>query len=205
MTLDVQALCFATIKEAKAICSHVTLDAKATCSWVTLDAKAVCLAMVKEAKMTQACTTQEAEAACSTAIRDAEVQRASQAELLQREHGKIVWDLEVQVIQKEGRSQADFLSACQAALYASPTELKSALVVSYHIVLEQAPLSHPFALSQRASPVEEQPASAAPPTSVPKQSPRPKRWYPFPDPVERTSLGRTTSKMTSETFLQLHH
>ena len=49
--------------------------------------------MVKEAKMTQAHTIQEAEAACSTAIRDAEVQKASQAKLLQREHGKIVWDL----------------------------------------------------------------------------------------------------------------
>ena len=93
VTLDAQALCFATVKEAKAICSCLTLDAKAACSRVT-----VCLVMVKEAKTTQACTIQEAEAACSTAIRDAEVWRASQAKLLQRKHGKIMWGLEVQVI-----------------------------------------------------------------------------------------------------------
>ena len=71
-------------------------------------------------------------------------------------------------------------------------------MASYHVLLGQAPPSHPFALSQRASPVEEQPTSATPPTSVPKQSPRPKRWCPSPDPVVSMPLGRTTSKMTSE-------
>ena len=107
-------------------------------------------------------------------------------------------DLEAQVIQEESRSQADFLSSYQAALYASPAELKSALMASYHVLLGQAPPSHPFALSQRASPVEEQSTSATPPTPVPKQSPRPKRWCPSPDPVESTPLSRTTSKTTSE-------
>ena len=131
MTLDAQALCFATIKEAKDVCSHVTLDAKAICSRVTLNTKAVCLAMVKEAKTTQAHAIQEAEAAYSTAIRDAEVWRASQTELLQRKHGKVMQDLQVQVIQKEGRSQANFLSACQAALYASFAEFKGVLVTSF--------------------------------------------------------------------------
>ena len=72
--------------------------------------------MVKEAKMTPAHTIQEANAACSTAIRDAGVWRPSQARLLQREHGKIVWDLETQVIWEESRIQANFLSACQATL-----------------------------------------------------------------------------------------
>ena len=164
VTLDAEALCFATVKEAKVICSHVTLDPKAACSWVTLDAKAVCLATVKEAKMTQACTIQEAKTACSTAIRDAEVWRTSQAELLQREHGRIMWDLEAQVVQEESRSQADFLSTCQVTLYASPVELNSPLVVSYHVSLGQIPPSHPFILLQRAFSVEEQPTSAAPPT-----------------------------------------
>ena len=41
--------------------------------------------------------------------------------------------LEEQVIQAEGKSQIDFHSACQAALNASPGELRSALVASYHI------------------------------------------------------------------------
>ena len=125
--------------------------------------------------MTQAHTIQEVKAACSTAIREAKAQGASQAELLQMEHGNIMQDLETQVIQEESRSQADILSACQATLYTSPAELKSILVASYHLLLGQRPLSHPFVLLQKASPVEEQPASAAPPTPVPKQSPRPKR------------------------------
>ena len=102
----------------------------------------------------------------------------------------------MQVIQKEGRSQANFLSTSQAALYTSPPELKSALTTSYHILLGQTPPSPPFILSQRASPVVEQPVSGVPPTPVPKQSPRPKRWYPSPDPVENMPLGRTTLKAT---------
>ena len=72
------------------------------------------------------------------------------------------------------------------------------LVASYHVLLGQMPPSHPFALSQRTSPVEEQSTSAAPPVPVPKQSPRPKRWHPSPDHVESMPLGGTTSKMTSE-------
>ena len=56
-----------SIKEARAICSHVTLDAKAL-----------------------HCTIWEAEDACSMAIRDAETWRASQAELLHRQHGKVM-------------------------------------------------------------------------------------------------------------------
>ena len=105
-------------------------------------------------------------------------------------------DLETQVIQEEGRSQADFLSACQATLYDSPPELKSTLAASYHILLGQTPPSPPFILSQRASPVGEQSTSAAPPPPVPKQSPWPKRQHPSPDPVEIMPLGGTTLKAT---------
>ena len=104
---------------------------------------------------------------------------ASQAKLLQWEHGKIVQDLEAQVICEESRSQDGSLSACQAALYASLMELKSALVASYHILLGQTPSSHPFILLQRTSSEKEQPTSAAPPMPVPMQSPRPKRWHPY--------------------------
>ena len=42
--------------------------------------------------------------------------------------------LEEQAIQEEGKSQIDhFLSACQAALQASPVELRGMLVASYHL------------------------------------------------------------------------
>ena len=68
-----------SIKEARAVCSHVSLDAKA-----------LCFATIKEAKTTQSCTIWEAEAVCSIAIRDAKTQRASQAKLLYRQHGKVM-------------------------------------------------------------------------------------------------------------------
>ena len=187
-----------SIKEAKAVCSQATLDAQALCFATVKEAKVTCIVVVKEAKMTQAHTIWETEAACSTTIRDAKAWRASQAELLQREHGNIVQDMETQAIQEESRSQSDFLSACQATLYASSVELKSTLVASYHLLLGQTPLSHPFVLLQRASPVEEQPSSATSPAPVPKQSPRPKRQHPSPGPVESMLLGKTTSKATSE-------
>ena len=79
------------------------------------------------------------------------------------QHAKTIQDLEEQVIQEEGRSQTEFLSTCQAALPASPLELKGMLVASYHILVGQAPMSHPFALSQGASPEEQWSIPAAPP------------------------------------------
>ena len=132
------------------------------------------------------------------AIRDEETQGTSKAKSLHRQHGKTIRDLEEQVIQEEGRSQTDFLSACQAALHASPVELKGMLIASYHILFGQAPMSHPFTLLQRTSPAEQQSAPAAPTAPVPKQSSRPKRWHPSPDPVDSMPLGGTTSKATSE-------
>ena len=131
-----------SIKEARAICTHVTLEAEALCS-----------ATVKEANATCTHTIWEAKAICSTAIRDAETQGASQADSLHRQHVKTIKHLEEQVIQEEGKSQIDFLSACQAALQASPAELRGALVAPYHILIGQAPTSHPFTLSQGASPL----------------------------------------------------
>ena len=44
--------------------------------------------------------------------------------------------------------------------------------------------------------MEELPTPAAPPTPVPKQSPRPKRQHPSPGPVESMPLGETTLKVT---------
>ena len=84
-----------SIREARAICSCVTLDARALCLTTIKGAKVAYTQTIKEAKTTQACTIQEAKAACSTAIRDAETQRASQAELLQRQHGKIIQEEQV--------------------------------------------------------------------------------------------------------------
>ena len=175
-----------SIKEARAICTCATPDAEALCS-----------SIVKEAKVTCACTIWEAKALCSTTIRDVETQGASQADSLQWRHAKTFQNLEEQVIQEEGKSQIDFLSACQAALQASPVELRGTLVASYHILMGQAPTSHPFTLSQGASPIEQPSAPVAPPP-VPEHSPRPKWQHPSLDPVDDTPLGGTISKATSE-------
>ena len=43
---------------------------------------------------------------------------------------------------------------------ASPAELRGAMVASYHILMGQAPISHPFTLSQGASPIEQLSAPA---------------------------------------------
>ena len=45
--------------------------------------------------------------------------------------------------------------------------------------------------------MEEQPTTAISPTLVPKQSPRPKRQQPLPDPVESMPIGSATPEATS--------
>ena len=97
--------------------------ARATWTETTWDTEALCSATVKEAKATCTCTIQEAEALCSAAIRDAEIQGATQANLLHWKHTKTIQQLEEQVIQEEGKSQIDVLSACQATIHACPLEL----------------------------------------------------------------------------------
>ena len=59
-------------------------------------------------------------------------------------------------------------------------------------------MSHPFTLSQGASPIEQPSAPAAPSCPVPEHSPRPKRQLPSSDPVDDTPLGGTMSKATLE-------
>ena len=125
-------------------------ETKAICTCATLDAEALCSATFKEAKSTCAHTIWEAKALCSTAIRDVETWGASQADSLQWRHAKTIQHLEEQVIQEEGKSQIDFLSACQAALQANPVEFRGTLVASYHILMGRAPSSNPFTLLQGA-------------------------------------------------------
>ena len=191
-----ESLVATSIKEARVIFSKMTLDVWTACSWLILEAKTGYLAVVKKAKTTRGHLVQEAKATCSKAICEAEAQKISQAAMLQKEHSKYVRDLEEQAIGEESRSCNDFLSACQVILYSSPPSLKGALAASYHILLGQTPLSPPLVLPQRTSPMEEQPIVAISPTPVPKQSPRPKRQYPLPDPVESTPIGGTTPKVT---------
>ena len=186
------------LKEANAICSHDTQDTEALCFATVKRAKVTYAQTVQEAKITQGHPIWEAKATCSVAVWDIETQRASQAKLLQRQHGKVMQDLDGQVIQQESNCQSDFLSACKASLYASPAELKGMLVASYQDLLGQAPMSHSFSLLPMTSPMEEQPAPAAPPAPIPKQSPRPKRWHASPDPVDSKPPSGTMPQTAPE-------
>ena len=105
-------------------------------------------------------------------------------------------DLERHIIQEEVRSQANFLSACQAALCTSPIALKNAMATSYYILLGQTPPLPHLILLQKTSPVEEQLAPATLPASLSEWSPWLKRWHPSAEPAESMPLGRTTLKAT---------
>ena len=113
-----------SIKEAKAICTHSTQEAETLCSTT-----------IKEAKATCACFIQEAETLCSKTVRDAKAWGASQADSLHQTHTKSIQHLEEQAIQEGSKIQLDFLFACQAAIQASPVELLSVLVASYHVLM----------------------------------------------------------------------
>ena len=118
-----------SIKEVKAACSQATLNAHTTCSWlnleaktncsqVILEAKTACSMAVKKAKTTRGCMVQEAKATCSKAISKVKAQRALQAESFQREHGRIMQNLEEQVIQEESKltSSLPVRSPCTTTL-----------------------------------------------------------------------------------------
>ena len=72
------------------------------------------------------------------------------------------------------------------------------LEASYQVLLGQAPMSHSFSLLPKTSLMEEQPARAASPTPLPKQSPRPKRQHASPDPVDSKPLSRTMPETAPE-------
>ena len=152
-----------SIREAKAICAHSTQETKALCSTT-----------IKEAKATCACSIQKAETLCSKTVREAEAWGATQADSLHQTHTKSIQQLEEQAIQEEGKSQLDFLFTCQSAIQASPVELHGMLVASYHVLMGQIPMSHPFTLSPGAPSTEQASAPVGPSSPAPECSPQPK-------------------------------
>ena len=164
-----------SIATTKAIYSQVTLITQTVCSWSVLEAKTNFLVEDKEAKTNRGHFIQESKAACSKAFSEAGAWKTSQAMMLHEEIGKYMQGLEEQAFGEENRSQHDFLSSCHAALCHSPQLLRGALATLYHLLLGQAPLLPPPILPPMTHAVEEQPPTAAPPTPMPKQSPRLKR------------------------------
>ena len=171
-----------SITAAKAIYSQATLIAQTICSQSVLEVKTNFLVEVKEARTKRGCSIREAKAACSKTISNARAWKTSQAMMIHEEHGKYMQGLEEQAFREESRSCHDFLSSCQATLCYSPQPLRGVLATSYHLLLGQAPPSPPSILPPRTLLEEEQPPTGAPPTPMPKQSPRPKRQCPLPEP-----------------------
>ena len=112
--------------------------------------------------------------------------------MFQEEHCSYLWGLEEQALREESRSHQDILSSCQATLCHSPQSIRGALAASYHLLLGQTPPSPSLIQPPRTHPMEEQTSSAAPPTLMPKQSPRLKRQHPLPEPMGNMPLGGAT-------------
>ena len=107
---------------------------------------------IEEAKAICTHSIQEVENCYSVDIREAEAQRVSQANSFQQSHHKTVQHLEEESIEEERKSQLNFLSICQAALWASPPEFCNTLVASYHVLWGHAPTSHLFSIPKGAPP-----------------------------------------------------
>ena len=161
------------------------------------ETKVICAHAIQEAKAAYSTAIKEAETVCSAAIREVETWGASQAESLHRWHAKVIKHLEEQVIQEEGKSQIDFLSACQAALNANPGEFRGTLVASYHLLMGRPPCLTHSPYHKELLLLSNHCFSSSSCTST-WTLPQPKRWLPSPDPVDSTPLGRTMSKATAE-------
>ena len=155
---------------------------------LVLEAKTNCLAAVREAKTTRDHSIHQAEAACFKAIHKAAALKVSQSIAIHKEHNRFIWDLEEHAIKDESQSHHDLLSACQATLSHNPQPFRGATATSYHLLLGQAPPSSPTIPPQKAGPAE-QPSMAALLAPTPKQSPRPKRHNPSPEPMGSTPVA----------------
>ena len=140
----------------------------------------------------------EAKAACSMAIRDAKTWRVSQAELLQRQHAKSckTWR------SKSSKMKADakLTSSPLARLPYTPAWQSSKacwwLLTKFYRGRPPNPTYSPYHQEppqQRNSLLQQ-----LLPAPVPKQSPKPKRQHPSPDPVDTMPLAKTTSKTAPE-------
>ena len=165
------------------------------------EAKALCACSIREAEANCAHSIKEAETHCSTAIRKAEAWGASQASSIKQSHTNSIQHLEEEAIEEESKHQLNFLSACQAALEASPLKSCGVLLASYQVILGHTPMSHLFSIPQGASPSQKGLAHGASSPSaytVPGPSPRPKQWHHSPDLMDTLPLSKATSKATPE-------
>ena len=161
--------------------------------------KAICALAIKEVEANCVHAIKEAESHCSTAIREVESWGASQASSIQESHAKDIQHLEEEAIEEESKGQLNFLSACQAAMRASPPESHGMLTASYHVLMGHVLMSHLFSISQGASPSQQgfTPRASSPPAPTTSGlSPRPKQQHHSPDLMGVLPLGEAMSMAT---------
>ena len=157
----------ASVAKAKVIHSQEVLDTKVGCSRSVLEAKWNYQVAVKEAKTIRGNLLQKSEVAYSKAISNAVALRLSQSVTLNREHMRLIQELEEQSLEKESKSHHDFLAACQATLYHTLQPLRENLTTFYHVLLGQSPLSPPTVLPAKAPPHGRTATHGCPPLQYP--------------------------------------
>ena len=157
----------ASFEKAKVIHSQEVLDTKVDCIRSVLEAKCNYRVAVQEAKTIRGSQLQKSEIAYSKAIGEAVALRSSQSVALNRQHIRLMQELEEQALREESKSHHNFLSACQATLHHAPQPLRENLATSYHVLLGKSPPSPLSATPTRAPLVEEQPPMATSPHQCP--------------------------------------
>ena len=163
--------------------------AKAVYSQAVLEAKTNYQTTVMEAKTMRCHSIQAAIMACSKAIHEAKAWKTSQTVMFQEEHSKYLQSLEEQAFGEESRICNNILSSCKATLCHSLQPLRGDLAASYHLLLGQAPPSPSPHSASKDFPHGRADIYSHSPIPTPKQSPRPKRWLPLPEPMGNTPLG----------------
>ena len=155
------------IKEVKALCPCTIQDVKT--HWTTLisEAKVQHAACIKDIEDDCALALAEAENCCSTAIREAESSSTSKAYSIQQSHAKDIQCLEVEAIEEEGKDYLIFLAACSTALRPSSPKACGIMVIPFHLLLENAPMSTLLSIPPGVLPPECKPALQTSPFSAP--------------------------------------
>ena len=188
-------------KEAKALCACTIQDVEACQMALVSKAKAWHTAFLKEIEDDCSLALAEVENCCSATIREAESSSTSKAHSTQQSHTKDIQHLEAEAIEEEGKDCLAFLTACSAALRASPPEGHGIMVTPYQLLLGNAPTSTLLSIPPGVSPTEWEPAPWTHPFTAPAAtgpSPRSKQQHHLPDLVEPPSPSEATSKATPE-------
>ena len=115
----------------------------------------------------------EVESCCSTTIREAESNGTSRVHSTQKSHAKDIQHLEVEAIEEEGMDCLTFLTACGAALRASPPKGCGIMVTPYHLLLSNAPTSTLLSIPLGVYPPEWESAPWTPPSTATGPHPGP--------------------------------